>query len=92
VKLSVLGKGLAVFHFQTTTMETPLIYWTDSPPDRGPARIRSKRAMICRPLGCSPRHVFKDEEITVSDSTLRELTGDDVEFLGRAADGLAFEI
>jgi hypothetical protein len=48
--------------------------------------------MICRPLGCSPRHVFKDEEITVSDSTLRELTGDDVEFLGRAADGLAFEI
>jgi hypothetical protein len=68
-----------------------LILWETAPPDRGPARVIIKRDMICRPLGCPPRHVAIGEEIVVSDSTFRELGGDDVEFLGRA-EALAFDI
>ena len=61
-------------------------------PDLGPARVRSRRDMICRPLGCSPRPVCIGEEFTISDAAMRELGSDDIEFLGRVPIEVDFTI
>lgn len=69
-----------------------LIYFTAGIPDLGPVRVRSLRSMILRPLEGPARPVAIGEEITISDGTLRELTGDDIEVLGPVPAELDFEI
>ncbi len=75
-----------------TTIGKITFCWNCEPPDRGPAKIRSKRAMICKPIGEEARPVGIGEEIVVDDSILRQLGSEDIVFLGRVNEELAFEI
>jgi len=48
--------------------------------------------MICKPIGEEARPVGIGEEIVVDDSILRQLGSEDIVFLGRVNEELAFEI